>query len=115
METTTKFEQFAIVEVMGHSRYAGLVTEEAIGGAAFIRVDVPATDGVPAFTKYLGGGSIFAITPCSQDVANEAARRFHSTPCHLIDFVLEPQKSLTFNDDRPSHLDEDYEHKDELI
>ena len=42
MSEVEKFECWAIVEVMGHSRYAGRVTEQAIGGCAFVRVDVPA-------------------------------------------------------------------------
>ncbi len=35
------FDTWAVVEVMGHNTYAGRVTEQAIGGASFIRVDVP--------------------------------------------------------------------------
>lgn len=81
---TPKFEGWCVVEVMGHNRYAGYVTEQAIGGASFIRVDVPAVDGVPAFTKLLGGGSIFAITPCTEEIARQAAGRFGSRPLSIL-------------------------------
>lgn len=30
-----KFAQWAIVEIFGHSKFAGLVTEQTIGGASF--------------------------------------------------------------------------------
>jgi len=37
----TKFEQWALVELMGHQRIAGLVSETTIAGQAIPRVDVP--------------------------------------------------------------------------
>lgn len=40
-DTPNGFDQWAIVDVMGHQRYAGRVTEETLAGAGFIRVDVP--------------------------------------------------------------------------
>jgi hypothetical protein len=89
-----KFEGWAIVEQMGHNRYAGFVTTEYFGGTALFRIDVPAleererttkrpeydSDGrrylpagatvkesaVQGYTKYIGPSSLFALTPCSQ-------------------------------------------------
>lgn len=75
-----KFDCWAIVEVMGYSRYAGRVREQAIGGCAFVRVDVPAVGERLPFTKLLGQGSIFAITPCSEAVARSAAADSFSPP-----------------------------------
>lgn len=75
-----RFEQWAIVEVMGHRRFAGFVTEAAIGGASFVRVDVPDVDCggemLPAFTKLLGAGSIYAISPCTEETARAFAASF---------------------------------------
>lgn len=36
------FEQWCLVELFGHQQVVGLVSEQTIGGQAFIRVDVPA-------------------------------------------------------------------------
>ena len=72
-----------MVEVMGHSRYAGRVTEEAIGGCAFVRVDVPAVDGRQAYTKLLGQAAIFAITPCSEEAAKAMASQCQSQPVNI--------------------------------
>ena len=74
------FDCWAVVEVMGHNRYAGRVTEQAIGGCAFVRVDVPQIGDRLAFTKLLGQGSIFAITPCSEEAARAAAAQCYELP-----------------------------------
>ena len=66
---SAKFEQWCIVELFGHTRIAGLVTEATIGGCAFIRVDVPKFD-VPdetLFTRYLGNGAIYALNPTTKE------------------------------------------------
>ena len=82
MEAQAKFETWAIVEVMGHNRFAGFVSERAIGGASLLQVDVPETDGRPAFTKLLGVSSIYAITPCTEETARAAAQHYRLRAFH---------------------------------
>jgi hypothetical protein len=95
-----KFEQWAIVEVMGHTKYAGLVSEQAIGGGNFLRVDVPKleADGRTAeqqpFTKYLGSGSIFSITPVSEEIARHVAATLRAAPVHVYDLPQLAQRRL---------------------
>src|SRR4051794_21767916 len=85
MEDQKKFESWALIEVMGHSRYAGFVTEQAVGGCNFVRVDVPAFEGYPAFTKLLGQSSIFAITPVTEQIARGMAQQFRNKPVQVYD------------------------------
>ena len=77
MAESKTFESWCIVEVMGHRQFSGYVTEQAIGGASFVRVDVPAVEvhgeQLPAFTKLLGAGSIYAISPCTEETARAFA------------------------------------------
>lgn len=83
-EQNPPFESWAIVEMLGHKKLAGFVSEQTIAGAALIRVDVPATpedtrsgDAWPAtagYTKLIGVGSVYCLTPCSEEVARRAAR-----------------------------------------
>jgi hypothetical protein len=80
-------ETWGIVEVMGHSRYAGRLSEDQRFGFPLLRVEVPAIEGAAAFEKHLGGASIFAITPCSEEVARAAAVRFAARPITLVDFA----------------------------
>lgn len=79
-EQTDKFEHWAVVELFGHQKIAGMVSEVTIGGQGFIRVDVPEVDGLPGFTKIYGGGAIYAITPCDEDAARIATGRLQVRP-----------------------------------
>jgi hypothetical protein len=88
-----KSELWAIVEVMGHSQYAGRVSEYAELGVPLVRVEIPATKRAPAFEKLLGQASIFRITPVSKEVAEQAAESFCVRPLELISLPsLEPAR-----------------------
>lgn len=94
-----KFEQHCIVEVMGHRRFAGLVTEQVIGGASFVRVDVPAVDGRAAFCKLIGAGSIYMITPVSEEVAQAAANALRSEAMPVYCPSIQPALPFGGEDD----------------
>lgn len=92
-----QFDHWAIVEIMGHSRYAGRVSEQAIGGCAFVRVDVPAVDGREAFTKLFGPSAIFCITVCSEEVATVAAQQCQAKPVTI--YAPYMQSQLDYEDE----------------
>lgn len=73
--TPEAFESWAVIEIMGHDRYAGRVTERAIGGCSFVQIDVPAVNGREGYTKLFGSAAIFSITPCTEEVAKAVAER----------------------------------------
>jgi hypothetical protein len=106
-------DTFAVVEVMGHNTFADKVSEHVIGRSAFIRVDVSeipehrwkekrrvwsasqdhykveeieeCTPAMPAFTKLIGASSIYAITPCSEEVARRVAEQKRVVPVNVLD------------------------------
>lgn len=80
MEAEPKFQQYAIIELFGHSRIAGRVTEQTIGGCAFVRVDVPAMNGRQALTKLYGQGAIYAMTFVDEAAALMAAKAIQIQP-----------------------------------
>ncbi len=43
--------------------------EAILAGGAFLRVDVPSTNGNPPFTRFYGPSAIYSITPVSESVA----------------------------------------------
>jgi hypothetical protein len=81
-----KIDQWAIVELFGHQRIAGRVTEQTIGGCAFVRVDVPACEQIgsiaatQAFTKLFGQGAIYAISFVDEPAARMVARELRVQP-----------------------------------
>lgn len=123
----SNFEGWAVVEVFGHQRYAGFVTTEAFGQAVLFRVDVPPLaerervtkhygyddDGnsvppgstvkesaVQGYTKYFGPGAIYAMTPCTQDVAQEAVESMQPRKVSIVTLApTVPSLPSSFTDD----------------
>ncbi len=92
------FSHWAVVELFGHARIAGLVTEQQIGGASFIRVDVPelqvrardsrlpgpiTVETRPAYTRFFGAAAIYAITPVAEEIARIAAEDIGGNPVQV--------------------------------
>lgn len=94
--TNEKFEAWAIVELFGHQRIAGKLTEQTIGGAAFIRVDVPAFEDSPAFTKLYTQGAIYGVTFVDEQIARAAAQAYRVAPVDVYSLrhMLEKQGKL---------------------
>lgn len=105
MNEETKFDNWAVVEIMGRQVIAGRVTEAVIGGTSFIRVDVPEQDGHPAFTRFYGSGAIYALTPVSEEAARLVLKRNRPEPVT----VYVPELRLP----EPYHADPDWEDDDE--
>ena len=72
---------WAIVELMGHVRMAGRVSEEEHFGGKLGRIDIPATDGT-FVTQFFGAGSVYRVTIVSEDAARVAARGSQIEPVH---------------------------------
>jgi hypothetical protein len=91
-----KFETWAILELFGHQKLAGLVSEHVIAGAAFIRVDVPETPTQPPFTRFLNASAIYAINPVDKDTAGVIADNLGKKPIDAWDIkkVVEKQKLM---------------------
>lgn len=67
---TEPFEGWAIVELMGHRRLAGYVSEQEIAGSGMIRVDVPGDAGA---TQLYSPSALYCLTPTTEDVARRVA------------------------------------------
>jgi hypothetical protein len=74
-EESRPYEGWAIVELMGHRRLAGIVSQAEQYGVAMLRLDVPEVDGGQAATQFYGGTSIYCITPTTEEAARLVARR----------------------------------------
>lgn len=105
-----KFEQWCLVELFGHSRIAGLVTEQSIGGQSFVRVDVPATSTSGGFTRLFGAAAIYAMNPIAEDIVRGLAEQIQAKPITAWDLpekmrtaMEQGQRLLTAGDAEVSH------------
>lgn len=91
---------YAVVELFGHARIAGAVSEQTFGGDSFVRVDVPEitvqevdyenrdVEGryvrrdrvVQAHTRSFGAKAIYGINWCDEATAVQAAREICDEP-----------------------------------
>jgi len=83
--TTEKFDIYALIELFGHTRIAGRVTERNVGGASFLQVDVPETELNPSFTRLLNPSAIYAINPVTEEVAHFYAKNLNVKPIESWD------------------------------
>jgi hypothetical protein len=90
---------WAVLELMGHRRLGGKVTEEEHFGAKMCRIDIPSRENTICgpkdvwTTQYYGGGSIYCLTPCSEDAARIAARMSRPEPVHPWELPALPASS----------------------
>jgi hypothetical protein len=74
------FEEWAILELMGHRKEAGLVREVSIGGASFIRIDVPGKNVPWIATQYYNPSAVYCMTPVSEELARQVAMTYEPQP-----------------------------------
>ena len=80
-----KFEIWALVELMGHNKISGRVTEHKFGNQSMLRVDVPAVENLPAFSKIIAVNAVYAINPLTEKGATEYAAQLKSKPLDVWD------------------------------
>lgn len=110
---TERFEEWAIVELFGHQRIAGRVSEQTVGGCAFVRVDVPALDNSQGLTKLYGQGAIYAMTIVDEQTARLAARACMAAPMDRWS-VEQAMKALTPPTEREAEYDGDQEREEDV-
>ncbi len=78
-----KVDFWGIVDLFGHQKVAGKITEAAIGGCSFVRVDVPEMEGNPAVTHFYGQGAIYSMTPVSEDLVKAFLKQYRPEPISI--------------------------------
>jgi hypothetical protein len=106
MSENTKFEEWAVLELFGHQRLAGLVTEVQLGGASFVRVDVPKDGSKKGWklTKMYNPSAIYSIAPVTEATARLVAASVAGEPVTRWDvqeMVREAKRAL-----RPAPIEE---------
>lgn len=82
-----KFESWGLLELFGRQRLAGRISEQTIGGIAFLRIDVPAVEGAQAYTRFFTSGAIYGLTPMTEETTMQLAKQLRSAPVSRYDVM----------------------------
>jgi len=104
------FDEWAILELMGHRRLAGKVTEQEIGGANMIRIDVyrakpesTLVEGeikdVPVVTQFYSSAAVYCITPTTEEIARQLGENSQPAPVSRYELAAP----------RHSHIEDEYQ------
>lgn len=99
VEAKQLFEGWAVVELMGHRKLAGKVSEATIAGGAFIRLDVPSE---PPATQFYSPSAVYCITPTTEDTVRAFSKKNAPEPVTRWELPALPSA-------RHSSEDADYE------
>lgn len=77
---------WCVLELMGHRRLAGKVQEVTVAGQGFLRIDIPAVKDRPAATQLYSPGSVYAITPTTEELARAVAENTVHEPVYEAGF-----------------------------
>lgn len=102
----TQFDQWCILELMGHRRLAGKVTDAVIGGGAFLRIDIPSKNG-DFTTQYYSPGAVYCITPTTEELARAVAE--HNEPAPVYRWELPQLKEAEYQPAYGSENEDDME------
>lgn len=103
---------WACLELMGHAKYYGFVSEVRRFGVEMGRIRIPATAAAPAFEFLFGGSSIYRLTPLPEEVARRLADALGATavPAYLlstaaIEVQVEDHEKAVPDDDESDEYD----------
>lgn len=85
------WEGWALVELMGHRKRAGYVTQEEVAGVAMVRIDSPGPNDAK-LTAYYSPASLYSLTPVSEEVARGFAAG--NTPAPVSRYELPPPPTV---------------------
>lgn len=72
IETAPQIDTWACLELMGHVRVYGKITEEEHFGQKLGRIEIPTGEDTWQ-TQFFGGSSVYRISPCDEETARKMA------------------------------------------
>ena len=84
---TDGFGEWVILELMGHRKLAGFLSEQEIAGNGFLRLDIHGAQDEPVVTQFYSPSAVYCITPVSDDLARKAAYNLKPQPIGQYELV----------------------------
>jgi len=80
-----ELKAWALVELFGHQRIVGFLSQQNFPGGTLLRVDVPdlTKEGKmvrKGFTRYFGLSAVYSITPITEEAVRELLPSIDGTP-----------------------------------
>lgn len=99
---------WAVLELLGHRRLGGYLSEQVIAGASMLRIDVPSAcgDGV-AMTMFYSPAAVYCITPVGEDEARAVARQSQPQPVQRWEMPEAQVPSLPRRREEDEDFDDD--------
>ena len=86
-----EFRQWVVLELMGHRKLAGFLTEQEIAGKSFLRLDVHDVENDTVITQFYSADSVYCITPVTEEMANQVSKIYRPEPVNRFEFPALPQ------------------------
>jgi hypothetical protein len=68
------FEGWAVLELMGHRKLSGKISEQAVGGGSMLRIDMYCgEEEKPTATQFYGVQSVYCLTPSTEELCRQYA------------------------------------------
>lgn len=97
-KSENSFNEWALVELFGHQKIVGKVSEASLAGGAFLRVDVPAVAENKAYTRFYGPGAIYSINPVTEEIAMGLIQRYRNEPVSRFELPQIAEKAESYDD-----------------
>lgn len=91
-------DDWVIMELMGHRRLVGKLTEATFAGGAFLRLDIP-KNGEDFSTQYYSPAAVYCITPTTEDMVRLMAKNSQPAPVSRWELPLGRDENLAGIDD----------------
>jgi hypothetical protein len=76
---------YALIELMGHARVVGLVSETKLAGAGFLQVEILDKEGKIAFQRFIAPQAVYQISPIGREMAIELCGRWDQSRIETYD------------------------------
>jgi hypothetical protein len=97
--TSDSFAEWVVLELLGHRRLAGYLTEQQIAGASFLRLDIPGRASEGGATQYYSPGSVYAITPTTEEIARAVAVDNMPAPVQRWELPAPPREEIDLDEE----------------
>lgn len=107
-QTETAQPMPMVLELFGHQRIAGHVSEWNFAGTSFVRVDVPQCGDIPGFTRMFHPNAVYCFNPVDEQTMVDVASSLRVkplTPFDLSEIRRKMQASLPEEAFDPDNFD----------